>query len=288
MLNILSLFGDSDMDFDGIWDSVDDCVGAYDECGVCNGPGPQIPIIESITTLYDSVYAEQIDEWIVFELGSDTTFQFICFHVLGCTDPGALNFNPDATLEDGSCCQEWCCGLPVEYHGYSYETVMLGEQCWFAENLRTTQWSNGQEIPQPLYLENPGSGEPACMPNFDESAHGYWYNYGACSDSRDLCPSGFHVPTIDELESLLQFVSSPEDLIHGPFNAGIAGLWYGNGSTFGFRAYFQSTTTLPPPNTTINQQLMVVPADLVEEWGETGIVNNTIAAGCSVRCIADQ
>ena len=37
-LNILSLFGDSDMDFDGIWDSVDDCVGAYDECGVCNGP----------------------------------------------------------------------------------------------------------------------------------------------------------------------------------------------------------------------------------------------------------
>ena len=26
------------MDADGICDDVDPCVGAYDECGVCNGP----------------------------------------------------------------------------------------------------------------------------------------------------------------------------------------------------------------------------------------------------------
>ena len=29
----------NDADADGICDDVDDCVGAYDECGVCNGPG---------------------------------------------------------------------------------------------------------------------------------------------------------------------------------------------------------------------------------------------------------
>ena len=28
-----------DADADGICDDVDDCVGAYDGCGVCNGPG---------------------------------------------------------------------------------------------------------------------------------------------------------------------------------------------------------------------------------------------------------
>ena len=28
-----------DADGDGICDDVDDCVGEYDECGVCNGPG---------------------------------------------------------------------------------------------------------------------------------------------------------------------------------------------------------------------------------------------------------
>ena len=29
----------ADADADGLCDDVDDCVGAYDECGVCNGPG---------------------------------------------------------------------------------------------------------------------------------------------------------------------------------------------------------------------------------------------------------
>ena len=28
-----------DEDEDGICDSVDDCVGTYDTCGICNGPG---------------------------------------------------------------------------------------------------------------------------------------------------------------------------------------------------------------------------------------------------------
>ena len=30
----------ADADADGICDDEDDCIGAYDECGVCNGPGP--------------------------------------------------------------------------------------------------------------------------------------------------------------------------------------------------------------------------------------------------------
>ena len=29
----------ADADADGICDDVDPCVGAYDECGICNGPG---------------------------------------------------------------------------------------------------------------------------------------------------------------------------------------------------------------------------------------------------------
>ena len=31
---------------------------------------------------------------------------------------------------------EWSCGDPLEYQGYHYATVLIGEQCWFAENLR--------------------------------------------------------------------------------------------------------------------------------------------------------
>ena len=30
----------------------------------------------------------------------------------------------------------WQCGDLLEYQGYDYETVQIGEQCWFAENLQ--------------------------------------------------------------------------------------------------------------------------------------------------------
>ena len=78
LLALLGVFQEEDMDNDGIWDSQDDCVGEYDECGVCNGEGPTVEVIESITILYDSVYAEQIDEWWVFEVGADTIFNYFC------------------------------------------------------------------------------------------------------------------------------------------------------------------------------------------------------------------
>ena len=48
LIDLLARFGDSDLDQDGIWDSADDCVGAYDTCGVCNGPGPQVLAIDTI------------------------------------------------------------------------------------------------------------------------------------------------------------------------------------------------------------------------------------------------
>ena len=42
VLDALDICGgtcEADADSDGICDDVDDCVGAYDDCGICNGPG---------------------------------------------------------------------------------------------------------------------------------------------------------------------------------------------------------------------------------------------------------
>ena len=44
----------------------------------------------------------------------------------------------------------WSCGDPLEYQGYDYETVQIGEQCWFAENLRSESYQNGDAIPADL------------------------------------------------------------------------------------------------------------------------------------------
>ncbi len=42
---------------------------------------------------------------------------------------------------------EFTCGDPMNYHGYDYATVQIGDQCWFAENLRTEHYANGDAIP---------------------------------------------------------------------------------------------------------------------------------------------
>ena len=37
----------------------------------------------------------------------------------------------------------WNCDDPVSYQGYDYATVQIGDQCWFAENLRNENYRNG-------------------------------------------------------------------------------------------------------------------------------------------------
>ena len=45
---------------------------------------------------------------------------------------------------------EWECGIPLEYKGYNYNTVRIGDQCWFAENLRSKEW---RDFDWPLQTE---------------------------------------------------------------------------------------------------------------------------------------
>ena len=181
LLALLSLFAEADSDGDGIWDSVDDCigvydpcgvcngtgedvdedglcddvddcVGAYDECGVCNGPGPTFPVIDEILYATDSVFLDPLDEWYVFEYATDTLFTYVC-PVSGCTDETAGNYNPEAVIEDGSCVYGplECGGVStVTYDGYTYDLVAIGDQCWFAENLRSEHYANGDAIPSGL------------------------------------------------------------------------------------------------------------------------------------------
>ena len=68
----------------------------------------------------------------------------------GCMDPEAANFNPDATIDDGSCVFDGpleCGGASmVNFDGYTYDLVAIGDQCWFAENLRNEHYANGEQF----------------------------------------------------------------------------------------------------------------------------------------------
>ena len=99
----------------------------------------------------------------------------------------------------GTCVEvPWVCGDMLEYQGYDYATVQIGGQCWFAENLRAEDYSNGDPIP--MIFENSewhGATEGArCWINNDSTYFGFpgfLYHGYTVTDSRGVCPAMWHV-----------------------------------------------------------------------------------------------
>ena len=143
------------------------------------------------------------------------------------------DFGTDCVASDDPESTEWTCGDPVNYHGYDYATVQIGEQCWFAENLRTEYYQNGDEIPsveaaaqwsslisgaRRIY----GLGDANCGVEGDTigycgqtaesvfALNGYLYNWHTVIDSRGICPGNWHVPNDVALEVLLDEVGNDD------------------------------------------------------------------------------
>ena len=122
--------------------------------------------------------------------------------IFGCTDPAAVNYNPEATIDDGSCEYADC----IDFDGNIYNTVVIGDQEWMAENLKTTHYRNGDPIPTGFTnsewtdLDDTETGAYAVYDNDPSNAdtYGNLYNWYAVDDDRDVCPEGWHVPTDEE------------------------------------------------------------------------------------------
>ena len=102
---------------------------------------------------------------------------------------------------------EFTCGDPVNYHGYDYATVQIGEQCWFAENLRTSVYRNGDILSTGLseidWVQADFGAQTPYDDDFDFIAtYGILYNWFAVNDSRSLCPNDWHVPSDADFISL--------------------------------------------------------------------------------------
>jgi uncharacterized protein (TIGR02145 family) len=97
--------------------------------------------------------------------------------------------------------------------GNEYKTVKIGMQVWMAENLKTTKYNDGSEIT--LVSDNKKWQEftPAfCWFNNNETAneesYGALYNWYAVN-TKKLCPTGWHVPTIEDLwNNLFEYLSN--------------------------------------------------------------------------------
>jgi uncharacterized protein (TIGR02145 family) len=103
-------------------------------------------------------------------------------------------------------------GAGVTFNGYNYSSIVLGNgQEWMAENLRTAVYANGDPIPSVTNAAqwlNLTTGAWVHY-NFDsqyENPYGKLYNWYTVADPRNVCPTGWHVPTDAEYTALSDYL----------------------------------------------------------------------------------
>jgi hypothetical protein len=121
----------ADADDDGICDDIDECVGELDDCGVCNGPGDIYECgcsdilegdcdcegnqLDALGVCGGNCAADADADGICDDVDpcvgspeeccSDFNQNGLCdaTETVGCTFPGAPNYQPEATMDNGTC-----------------------------------------------------------------------------------------------------------------------------------------------------------------------------------------
>jgi uncharacterized protein (TIGR02145 family) len=102
-------------------------------------------------------------------------------------------------------------GMVFDTVGNSYYTVIIGTQTWMSENLRTTKYNDGTDIP--LVTDNTAWSNLTtpgyCWYNNNQGAYsnpyGALYNFYTVNTGK-LCPTGWRVPTSAEWSALSTFL----------------------------------------------------------------------------------
>ena len=113
----------------------------------------------------------------------------------------------------------------TDIDGIVYQTVKIGNQWWMAENLKVTQFRNGDAIPKHTggedWLDLTTSHYCVFANNDSNTAvFGNLYNWFVVHDRRQVAPAGWHVPSDAEWKELEQFLGMSESEAN-------MGLWRG-------------------------------------------------------------
>ena len=108
-----------------------------------------------------------------------------------------------------------CVGTPVvtDVDGNTYNTVLVGNQCWMRENLRVTHYADGTAFYDGDYPSNDSSYK---------QSYGLLYNWNTVmgnatasnsnpSGVQGVCPNGWHVPSNAEWTQLVDNVGSQSE-----------------------------------------------------------------------------
>ncbi len=217
--------------------------------------------------------------------------------------PGIL-FNSDLTY-----------GTVSDNDGNIYKTIDIGTQTWMAENLKVTNYNDNTKIP--LITDN-DDWESLSTPGYCwyenneeiyKNLYGAYYNGYAVLTGK-LCPTGWHIPSNEEWQTLEFYLGVqpdsrgtveglkiketgshnwyPVENIDGTNETGFTGLpggfrmGYdgGNIGSEGYIAFWWTSSGYPQYNWLYTRNLLYIHSDINQDSRE-------LDTGMNVRCIKD-
>ena len=112
----------------------------------------------------------------------------------------------------------------TDVDGNTYHTIQMGTQCWMKENMRTTKFPDGTDITLQTSGTTSSTEKYRYYPNNDANnvaLYGYLYNWTAAmngaapssaspSGVQGICPTGWHIPSKAECETLISYLQSQD------------------------------------------------------------------------------
>ncbi len=111
-------------------------------------------------------------------------------------------------------------GLVSDIDGNQYKTIEIGNQTWMAENLKTSRYRNGDDIPEvksSAQWSSLSSGAFCWYENDSaryDCPHGLLYNWIVVIDPRGVCPSGWKIPSDEDWKILERSLGMPESEVN--------------------------------------------------------------------------
>jgi uncharacterized protein (TIGR02145 family) len=236
--------------------------------------------------------------------GYKYSFMVIAVNAVGWSDPSGLsNWVTPVAPPPASACGS--IATVSDGDGNSYETVGIGTQCWTKSNLKTTKYNDGVTAITVLTSNSDWAaattgartvyGGSSPVTGYVDT-YGYLYNWYAAagiithmgSSTKNICPSGWHVPTNSDWNTLISFLGTNP----GTQLKENSSLWTTPGSNIsGFSARPGGYRYESGNSTSINSL-----AFFWERLGEYRQIDNagtvtgniTLAkTGASIRCIKD-
>lgn len=103
-------------------------------------------------------------------------------------------------------------GSVSDVDGNVYKTIQIGTQLWMAENLKTRKYNDSTSISNVTDNTEWSNLITGGYSWYDNNAlsykdtYGALYNWHVVTDSRNVCPIGWHVPTASEWTTLITFL----------------------------------------------------------------------------------